>query len=254
MVLEGKKALITGGSRGIGRAVALALAKEGIHTIITYQNNERLAQETANAIKDLGGKVTLHQVNLAYTEEIDDLFNKVQEKFGQLDIFVSNAASTALRPLLDLPVRHWDQIMNINLRAFFYCGLRAAGLMEGGGRIIALSSLGSRMCFPGYAALGVAKAGIETLARYMAVEWADRGINVNVVCGGPIDSQALEAFEKVVPDLNKFKAELSGRTPAGRLGCPQDLAESVVFLCRPEADWIRGQTIVVDGGFSLVSN
>ncbi len=250
--LEGKSALVTGSSRGIGREIALTLARDGADVAISYLQNATAAQETADAIKDLGRRALAVRTNLAHRQEIDRLFDEVESEFGHLDVFVSNAVSAALRPLESLSDRHWDHILSANLSAFYYGGVRAIRLMPAGGRIIAISSLGSRLYLPGYAALGVAKAGLEALARYMAVEWVDRNINVNVVCGGPVDTQAVEAFSAAGIDPNELKSQLASRTPAGRLGKPEDIAELVAFLCTSRADWIRGQTIVADGGLSLV--
>ena len=252
-MLEGRTALVTGGSRGIGRATALALAEKGVDVAISYLRNESAATATVAAIEAMGRRALAVRANVAHGDEIDQLFEKVGAAFGHLDILVNNAVSATLKPLDELADRHWEYILNANLSAFYYASTRALPLMEGRrGRIIAISSIGSRVCLPGYAALGVAKAGIETLARYMALEWADRDINVNVVCGGPVETEALLAFEKAGVDLERFKSEMARKAPEGRIGRPEDLTGLVVFLCSPAADWIRGQTIVVDGGATLV--
>lgn len=253
MIFEGKTALITGSSRGIGRCIALALADEGADVVVTYVRRHKAAEEVAAEVEERGRKATVLRVDVTRPEQIDEMFDAVTEQIGHLDIFVSNAVSATIRPLATIPDRHWDRVIEANLGAFFRAARRAATLMDGrGGRIVGVSSIGSRVTVPGYAALGVAKAGMETLARYMAVEWAERGINVNVACGGPIDTEALTAFSGGGVDLDKLKAEMAQRTPAGRLGTADDLTRLVVFLCSPAADWIRGQTIVADGGLTAV--
>lgn len=252
MFLEGKTALVTGGSRGIGRAIALGLASEGADVAVTYFRNRQDAEQTTAAIRNQGRRTLLIRTNLADGKDIEKLFEEMRAAWGGLDIFVSNAVSATLRPALELESRHWDHVLSANLTAFFECSRRSVQLMNSGpGKIIAISSLGGRECAPGYAALGVAKAGIEALARYLAVELADRNINVNVVCPGLVDSHALQAFASIVPDVNDYKQRLVERTPAKRIGTPDDVARVVVFLCSPQAEWIRGQTIIADGGLSL---
>ena len=252
MILEGKKALVTGGSRGIGRAIALALAREGADIALTYHRNLPAAEETAVSIRAEGRQALVLQANLAEAQDIGKLFEEIRNAWRRLDIFVSNAVSATLRPVLQLPLRHWDHVLSANLTAFFECSRRSVELMDGGpGKIIAISSLGGREYAPGYAALGVAKAGIEALARYLAVELAEKKVNVNVVCPGIVETDALKAFASVVPDLDRYKQSLVERTPAKRIGTPEDVARVVVFLSSPQADWIRGQTITADGGLSL---
>ena len=230
-----------------------ALGREGVDIALTYFRNRAAAEETAGAIRAVGSQAYVIQADLADIDDIEKSFETVKDTLGSLDILVSNAVSAILRPAVELPRRHWDHILSANLTAFFECSQRSVELMTGStGKIIAISSLGSRRYTPGYAALGVAKAGIETLARYLAVELAPRGINVNVVCPGLVDTDALGAFSSVVPSVDDFKRELIEKTPGGRIGAPEDVGRLVVFLCSAQADWIRGQTITVDGGLSLL--
>lgn len=253
MILAEKKALVTGGSRGIGRAIALALAREGADVAFTYFRNRKAAEDTAELIRSTGRTAKVTQVDLARLGDIEKLFRELSEEWGRLDIFVSNAVSATLGPIIDLPLRHWERMLCANLTAFFVCSRRAVPLMEGRpGKIIAISSLGSQECAPGYAALGVAKAGIETLSRYLAVELAQKNVNVNVVCPGYVKTRAINGFRKAVADLVRYEEQLVQHTPAGRAGLPEDVAQVVVFLCSPASEWIRGQTIIADGGFSLV--
>ena len=249
MPLDGRVILITGGTRGIGRAIALRLARERPRQIVVaYCSNHAAARQTVAELEALGVPAASIPTEVSREELLAQLFEQVRERWGRLDVFVSNAARTAFTPTLDLSSRSWQRTLDINARAFLLGAQHAARLMEEGGRIIGLSSLGSRYYVPNYAALGVAKAAIETLARYLAVELAPRGINVNVVCGGFIDTDST----RMVPDHAHVVEQVVARTPAGRMGRPEDLAGIVAFLCSPDSDWIRGQTLIADGGFSLL--
>jgi enoyl-[acyl-carrier protein] reductase III len=243
--------LITGASRGIGRAIALRLAREGpAHIVVGYCSDYQSALRTTSDLAALGVEASAARVDVGQEDLVQQLFDGVRERFGRLDVFVSNAARTALRPAVELSAHAWQRIMDINARAFLLGARHAAALMRpnGGGRIVAISSLGSRFSVPGYAALGAAKATIEALARYLAAELAPWGINVNVVCGGFIDTDTM----RHLPDYEALTKQIAAHTPAGRLGRPEDLAGVVALLCSPDADWIRGQTLVADGGYSLV--
>lgn len=251
-MLKQKKVLITGGSRGIGRAIAIALSRAGADIFITYCNDVKSARAVADEVKSLGSEAWYERVNLAYKDEIEQLFETLATRFDHLDIFISNAVAATLKPLDKLPLRHWEYILNANLTAFFVCSRMAAKMMEGrNGTILGVSSLGSRIAFPGYAALGAAKAGMEALVKYMAVEWVEKNINVNMICAGPVETQALKAFQGAGADVMNLKKSFVDRTPLKRIAVPDDLTGLVTFLCSEDAGWIRGQTIVIDGGFSL---
>ncbi len=242
--------LITGGSRGIGRAIALRLAYEQpAHMVIGYSMNHQAARRTVNEIQALGVPAFAISTDVGKSELMRDLFDQVRQRCGRLDILISNAARTTFRPSMELDDRSWQRVMDMNARAFLLGSQLAAELMRehGGGRIVGISSLGSRYVAPGYAALGAAKAVMETMARYLAVELAPWGINVNVVCGGFIDTDSM----RLAPDYKQLTEYIVNRTPIHRLGKPEDLAGVVAFLCSPDSDWIRGQTLVADGGFSL---
>jgi enoyl-[acyl-carrier protein] reductase III len=175
------------------------------------------------------------------------MFDEIEARFGRLDIFINNAASGVARPALELDSRGWDWTMDINARAFLLCAQRAARLMKNGGKMVAISSLGSRLVLPIYTAVGVSKAALEALTRYLAIELAPRGICVNAVAAGAVETEALKLYtaDKELPQLSWQT------TPAGRMVQPEDIASLVAFLCGDQSDMIRGQIIVIDGGVSL---
>ena len=213
MSLKGKIALITGGSRGIGRAITSKLASEGADVIINYLRKRETAEKTAQAIREKGLNAYLIRANLAEPEKIDAMFAEITEKFGRLDILINNAASGVARPAMELDVDGWDWTLNINARASLLCAQRAAKLMKNGGAIVSISSLGSRMVMPVYTAVGVSKAALEALTRYLAIELAPKGIRVNAVSAGAVESEALKLY---TTDPNIPKPAITN-TPAGRM-------------------------------------
>jgi len=245
--LSGKVALITGGSRGIGRAITLRLAEEGADVIINYFRKKSTAESTAQEVLARGVKAHIIKANVGEPEQIESMFDEIEAEFGRLDILVNNAASGVARSALELDDRGWDWTMDINARAFLLCARRAAGLMKNGGKMVSISSLGSRLVLPAYTAVGVSKAAVEALTRYLAVELAPRGICVNSVAPGAVASEALKLYT-ADPNLPKSTWQT---TPAGRMVKPEDIANLVAFLCSQQSDMIRGQTIVIDGGLSL---
>ena len=246
--LEGRLALVTGGGRGIGRATVLELARRGADVLVNYLRNEDAAEETVGLARELGVKAEAIRGHLGQPDKVDRLFQHVEDRYGYLDILVNNAASGVIRPALELEVHHWDWTFNINARAAWLASKRAVPLMRGrGGRIVSVSSLGSQRVFEEYVLVGVSKAALESLTRYLAVELAEHGIVVNAVSGGLVDTDALLHFKNREAMLENARS----RTPAGRMVAPQDLAQVIGFLCGPSAEMIRGQTIVVDGGYSL---
>jgi enoyl-[acyl-carrier protein] reductase III len=245
---QGKRALVTGGSRGIGRAIAFRLASLGAAVAINYVKNEEAAEETTLAIERLGRPALRMKADVSDPKEIRRLFAAVKEAFGGLDIFVSNAVSGVLGPATRIGRFGWDLAVNANARAFMIGAQEAAKLFpESGGKIVAVSSIGSFTCLPGYAAVGASKAALETLVRYFAKELAPRNIRVNAVSGGPVDTSALDYF----PDKERLLEEWKGRTPAHRIAKPEEIAAVAVFLLSDEASWIQGQTIIADGGLTL---
>jgi enoyl-[acyl-carrier protein] reductase III len=249
MLLKGKIALITGGSRGVGRAITLKLASEGADVIINFFRRRPAAESTAEAARGLAVSAHVIKANLAEPEKIDRMFAEIEERFGRLDILVNNAASGVARPAMELDCDAWDWTMNINARAGLLCAQRAAGMMKDGGVIVSISSLGSRLVMPVYTAVGVSKAALEAITRYLAVELAPRGIRVNAVSAAAVATEALKLYTS---DPRLPRPMVTG-TPAGRMVQPEDVANAVAFLCSEAAAMIRGQVIVVDGGVSLTS-
>jgi enoyl-[acyl-carrier protein] reductase III len=247
----GKLALVTGGGRGIGRAIALELARRGADVLVNYVRHPDSAEETCVAARALGVTAEALRANLADPTHIDALFGAIAERHGYLDVLVNNSASGVNRAVLDVTPHHWDWTLNVNARGAWLCARAAAPLMEsrGGGAIVSLSSLGARRVMQDYFLVGVSKAALEAVTRYLAVELASKGIRVNAVSGGLVQTDALRSFAWGTNVVNEHLQ----RVPAGRMVEPQDVANVVVFLCSEAAAMIRGQTLIVDGGFSLLA-
>ena len=248
--LTGQHALVTGGSRGIGRAIALTLASAGANVAINYLRHNKPANETQEQIAAHGVRSLAIRANVADIEDIEKMFEQIKSEFGRLDILVSNAASGVLRPAMELTPRHWQWTMEINAGTLLPLVQRCVPMMpKGSGKIIAVSSLGATRAIPNYTAVGASKAALESLVRHLSLELAPRGINVNAVSAGVVDTEALKHF----PNRSELLGGTAARTPAGRLTEPQDVADTVLFLVSPLARMIHGQTIVVDGGYSILA-
>ena len=221
-----KVALVTGSSRGIGKATAIRLAKEGYDIVINYARSKTKALETAAEIEALGRKALVVKANVGDVEKINYLFAEIKKEFGRLDVFVNNAASGVQRPLMELEESHWDWTMNINSKALLFCAQEAAKLMDQGGKIVSISSLGSIRYLENYTVVGVSKAALEALTRYLAVELAGKNIIVNAVSGGVVDTEALKHF----PNREELLAEAERKTPAGRMVEIDDMVNAIMFL------------------------
>jgi enoyl-[acyl-carrier protein] reductase III len=233
---------VTGGSRGIGRAIAFRFARDGAKRIaIGYLRNDAAADETAEELRALGAEVTLVRGNVTSQRVLDEV-----AALGSLDVLVHNAATGVIRPALETEDKHWDWTVNANARALLQLARVAAPNMPPGSSIVALSSLGAQRVLENYVLVGTSKAALEALVRYLGVELAP-GIRVNAVSGGVVETGALEHFPNREEMLRAGAAN-----PVGRLVTPDDIAGAVAFLCSKDADMIRGQTIIVDGGFSLL--
>lgn len=246
MDLQNKVALVTGSSRGIGRAIALELGRRGADIIINHRRNSTRAQAEAidHEISQLGRRTLVIKADVADLQDVAQMFSVIQSEFGKLDILVNNAASAVFHPLLQLEEKHWEHVWDVNLRAVNLCIKHAVPLMTKGA-IVNITSLGSIKYLPNYGALGAAKAAVESLTRSYAVELAP-AIRVNAVCGGLVDETG---FSEMMP--LDVKERITQLTPAGRMAKPEDIAKVVAFLCSDDAEMIRGQIIIVDGGLTL---
>jgi enoyl-[acyl-carrier protein] reductase III len=236
--------LVTGGSRGIGRAIALRFARDGARRVaIGYLRNDRAAEETAAEIQATGADAVLVRGNVTSARVLDEV-----AALGPLEALVHNAATGVIRPALEVDDKHWDWTLNANARALLQLTRAAAPNLGAGSSIVAISSLGAQRVLENYVLVGTSKAALEALVRYLAVELAPRGVRVNAVSGGVVDTGALDHF----PNREQMLAG-GAANPVGRLVSPDDIASVVAFLCSPDAEMIRGQTLIVDGGYSLLA-
>ena len=241
----GKSVLVTGGSRGIGKAIALRFARDGAARVaIGYLRNDRAAAEAAEELRAAGTEPVLVRGNVSSERVMGEV-----HELGPLDVVIHNAATGVIRPALETEDKHWDWTMNANARALLALARAAAPSMPSGSSIVAISSLGSMRVLENYVLVGTSKAALESVVRYLAVELAPRGIRANTVSAGVVETGALAHFPNR-EDMLEMGLE---RTPAGRLVEPEDVAGAVAFLCSPDAEMIRGHTLIVDGGFSLLA-
>jgi enoyl-[acyl-carrier protein] reductase III len=238
---------VSGGSRGIGRAIALRFARDGAarneptRVAIGYFRSDSAAEQTAEDLRALGAEPTLVRGNIGSDRVLEEV-----AALGPLDVLVHNAASGVSVPALEATEKHWDWTVNTNARALLQLAQVAAPSMPEGSSIVAISSLGAQRVLDNYTLVGTSKAALEALVRYLAVELAPR-VRVNAVSGGVVDTDALEHF----PNREEMLAA-GAANPAGRMVTPEDIANAVAFLCSGDAHMVRGQTLIVDGGFSLL--
>jgi len=248
--LQGTVALVTGGSRGIGRAISVRLAQAGADVAVNYVRHKQAAEEVVRAIQESGRQAKAYRANVSGQEQLHEMFQVLQRDFGRLDILISNAASGVLKPVMELTRHHWDWTMGINATTMLHLVQHAVPMMaDRGGKIVAVSSLGSVRAIPNYSAVGSSKAALESFVRHLAVELAPKNINVNIVSAGVVETDAMKHF----PNGEEIVAASIKRTPAGRLVTPDDVADVALFLVSPAAKMIHGQTIIVDGGYSIVA-
>jgi enoyl-[acyl-carrier protein] reductase III len=245
MTFKGASVLVTGGSRGIGKAIALRFAELGASRVaIGYLRNDRAAEEAADELRELGADALLVRGNVSSERVAGEV-----AALGRLDVVVHNAATGVIRPALEVEQKHWDWTLSANAWALVAVARAAAPAMEPGASIVGISSLGATRVLENYVLVGTSKAALESLVRYLAVELAPSGIRVNAVSAGVVETEALDHF----PNREQMLRIARERTPAGRMIEPRDVADAVCFLCSPQAEMVRGHTLVVDGGFSLLA-
>ena len=245
MSFEGASIFVTGGSRGIGKAIAIRFAELGAARVaIGYLRNDSAAEAAADELRAAGAEPLLVRGNVSSERVVREV-----AALGPLDALVHNAATGVIRPALEVEKKHWDWTLDANAHALLALAQAAAPQMQPGASIVGISSLGAVRVLDNYVLVGTSKAALESLVRYLAVELAPRGIRVNAVSAGVVETAALEHF----PNKETMLREGRERTPAGRLVEPRDVAGAVAWLCSPEAEMVRGHTLVLDGGYSLLA-
>jgi enoyl-[acyl-carrier protein] reductase III len=246
--LSGKIAFVTGGARGIGRAVALKLATAGCDVAIAYHNSHEEAEAVCNSIRALGRRALATQADVSDPASVAEAFAEFRKEFDRVDIVISNAAIGVLKPAMELSLKHFRRCMETNALALNSLAQNAVPMMPEGGCLIGLSSLGSVRAIPHYAFIGASKAALESLARGLAQELGHaKRIRVNIVSAGIVDTDALKFF----PNREQLLAEYARRTPIGPTLTTEQVADAVYLLCLPEAAMITGHTLVVDGGYCI---
>lgn len=253
--LRGKVALVTGSSRGIGRACALRLAQAGADVIVNYLSRRQQAEEVAGSILALGRRSAVVKADVGQPDDVRSLAEYIRESFGRLDILISNAAAGGFRPLLANDLQQFHAAMSTNVEAFLHLLRELLPLLQAGGgqagaeprrgKVVVISSLGSRFALPYYGLVGMTKAAVESLARQAALEHGAH-LNVNVLVGGAVDTEALQAHPESARLLGASRGLCGKRTLTA-----EEIADAALFLASPLADLIQGQTLVVDGGASI---
>lgn len=247
--LADKHALVTGATRGFGRAIALRLAAEGATVVVNFRRSKSEAQEVAEEIEARGGRALVVRADVGKPESLDEMFATIRAELGRLDILVANAAFGVPGPVLEATTKHWDVTLAASARSLMEMAQRAVPLMrDGWGRIISISSEGGQKVIPGYGVVGVAKAALEAVTRALAFELAPKGVLVNGIIAGIAETKSLWS----IPGAEQMLREAREKTPAGRVITPEDVANAVAFLASDQAAMICGQFIVVDGGRSIV--
>jgi NAD(P)-dependent dehydrogenase (short-subunit alcohol dehydrogenase family) len=241
---HGKVALVTGASKGVGKGVALQLARHGAHVVVNYNSDQKGAEATAEEIRGMGVAAIVVQGNVSVAAEVEAMFATVIKEFGRLDILVNNAGVQTWKALLELTEAEWDHVLDTNLKGCFLCTQQAARIMKdhGGGRIINIGSGCNKVAFPRLVNYTASKGGMEQFTKVSAVELGKYGIRVNCVAPGAVE------IERTKEEAGDYAGTWAGVTPLGRVGTPMDIGRAVVFFCGELSDFVTGQTLYVDGG------
>jgi NAD(P)-dependent dehydrogenase (short-subunit alcohol dehydrogenase family) len=245
MLLKDKVAIVTGAKQGIGLGIAIALAKEGCNVVVSDLEQSG-CESAAIEIEKLGVKALAISCDVSQKDQVDHLVSETISKFGKLDILVNNAGIFPFKPFMDLSESDWDKVIDVNLKSVFLCSQAFAKVMPDGGKIVNISSIASLVGFEGLTHYCASKGGVNGLTRTLALELASRKINVNAVAPGAIESPGATGAM-----TDEMKQGTIGAIPLKRFGVPEDIAQSVIFLASNNADYITGQVLVVDGGWTL---
>jgi enoyl-[acyl-carrier protein] reductase III len=248
---DGKVAVVTGGTRGLGRAIALRLARDGATLALNYRRDEQSARKTLDEIRALAPRSILLQADLGEDEQVRAMVRRVGEELGHLDILIANAAATAFRPLLELKPHNLARTFNLSIGGFVAAVQESARLMDTGGRVVMISGIDSIRFTSGHGALGAAKAALESMVRDFAFELGPRGITVNGINFALIDSDSSRFY--MGGDFERIARAAAERSALKRVPAADEVAAVVALICMPDAAFLTGQTIMVDGGLSLAS-
>lgn len=250
MDLKKKVAIVTGAKQGIGYGIALALAKEGCNIVVS-DLDQKDCEKVAEKIKKQGVKSLAIKCDVSKKDEVENLINKTIKEFGKLDILVNNAGIFPFVPFAKMTEDDWDKVININLKSVFLCSQAAASKMKPGSKIVNISSIASFVGFEGLVHYCASKGGINSMIRALALELAPQKININSVAPGAIDTPGASQPDQPKTSTEKVRQQTIAMIPLSRMGQPEDIANAVVFLASDKADYITGQTIIVDGGWTL---
>ncbi len=251
MDLAGKTVVITGGSRGMGQRLAVRLGREQAQVVVNYRRDTEAATATVKEVEAAGGKAVAVQADIAQSEDVERLILGSVEAFGGIDVVVANAAASAFKPLADIRAHHVDKTMSLTVTGFLDLVRIATPHLAGGGRVVAVSGWDSFRTLPLHGLLGAAKAAMETLVKYFAVELGPQGITAVGICPGPIDTDSFRFYAG--EHWEDYARQWLSQTPSGAYPTPDDVAEVMAFLCSPRSRSVNGQTIVLDGGLSLAT-